>query len=462
LNAWLGHQAVWQSQSFQTDDSGEGDLFVLFDDPVINSGDLISQATIDGVLQTYADGRPKVALRSGATVTTPPVRVALTFSAEKYSYVAGQGTRDGVENGGGISAEYVLANGVLQEIPYADGSYAADKAAAALAPLLNRQYYFVHGGYTVEGSNATQLTAMLDRVTVRYSASGITEEVDFTNERSRNVTVGPGGQVVLQVEPEREYARRAQLAPLFPGQAALRAQARQAEVTALLFRQNPKLAQTLMDTFYRLLGMANTPDTQFLTGDYTDNGGALPAGTPLFRNALANSPQAPDDTGTATTGGAVYAGATIVDGEPADGAVRSTRTGDGHTALIRVKGPVALNAPVGAAPNPDFPDKILHHSYLSPDPQLPVGQVQEAWSTNEVRLVPVQLTGAGGEGSNGHIRGEYYPGANADTKKDDVWTVSYGVNQGSYAATMDNPPDDPVEGGIGWTKLADKSQNRWT
>ena len=58
--------------------------------------------------------------------------MALTFDSEKYSYVAGTGTRDGVENVGGISMELVgsASGGGLTEIVYANGQTALQKAQA--------------------------------------------------------------------------------------------------------------------------------------------------------------------------------------------------------------------------------------------------------------------------------------------------------------------------------------------
>ena len=167
---WLATQEMWEHVSFQLDDSGEGSKFLLFDTQVIKSADVIRTCTINGEAQPYP------VLNAQPVFEVPPVRAALVFAGENYSYVAGCGTRDEVHNEGGLSAEFVAWYGDdrnLVELAYADGLTANQKASALADMLLNRQWVYDLGGYVVQGINGTPLSPVIDR-----GDSGVEREWD--------------------------------------------------------------------------------------------------------------------------------------------------------------------------------------------------------------------------------------------------------------------------------------------
>lgn len=379
---WLGNQEVWQHLTFTVDDSGEGTKFIVFDAPVVRSTDIIQQAT----------GTNYGVLKAGAVVSSPTVKAALTFAAERFRYVAGDGTKDDVENVPTLNGEFVTeaAGGVALELPYADGYTATDKAAAIVETLLNRQFVYDQGGWVVRGVNGTQLTALLDRVTVRHSASGTTEEVSLTTERSRNVSnfIDTLGRLVwrLHGEPERDFDRRQQLLQLLPGQRELREEARQLQALAIGLKHNPRLVKTVLEAFYQAIGLDAPPATVFIDPSLVTTE-TLPAGAPVYREvgkevALAGAvqPTAP-----------VFLGVTVLDGEELGGPVRVTASGDNGVVLARVKGPVAQNDEVGLG--------TTVQTHVEGKPKLAIGTVLEGVASGETRLCRVRVAGGGGGGT---------------------------------------------------------------
>lgn len=390
---WLASQNIWEHLTFSTDDSGEGSKFILFDQPVIQSSELIQDIVINSVKQDYAG------LKAGAAIVAPPVRAALTFAAERFSYVAGEGTRDDVENVNALFAELVTSanGGGCTQMFYADGQTAAQKAAALAAVLLNRQFYYDLGGYLNQAVVGQQLTEMLDRVTLRYNSSGTSEEIDFTNERSRQVsTYGPGPDgrrvVVAHNEPERDFDRRAQLVSLLPGQRELKEEARQMQAIAAGLRSNPRLVQTLLEAFHTSMGLDGMPATVFMDPAF-DPGilPALPLGTPLWRQPTSEVVMAHGDA-VAPTGSELFVGVTVMDNERAAGPLRATGTGDNGIVLARVKGPVMQGATVGLGG-----DAV--QTYLVSSPNQSVGVVQEEVTGTVTKLVRVRVTGGGSGGA---------------------------------------------------------------
>ena len=399
LAAWLGSQYVWQSVPFSIDNSGDswdstlgwtgyGEPFILFQDPIIVSNDLLTFPSIGGVVQDFP------AMKANATVSAPPVRAALTFEAEPFNWREGVGTKDDTENVPGLHGEFIaFANGAFPvEVPFPDGYYAWQKASQILATLLNRQFYYYHGGYRVPGNNSTQLSSMIDRVTVRLQPDGgLVEDVDFTTERSRNVSLNPSGRTILHPEPERVFERRAQIEQLFPGQEELRDQAEQNRAVAAFLRLNPKAARDLIDTFHLQLGLDTTPNTVLINGSYAGN---LPVGTPLFQDQT-RWPKAPDDATPVAAAKPVFAGVTTLDGEDPAGPVRVTRSGNNGIIFGRVKGPVKFGDAVG--PQKKGSGAGLT-TYLVKEPYTPIGNVLAEWSDETIKYVRIRTTGAGGAG----------------------------------------------------------------
>lgn len=366
LAKWRELQSTWQAVQFQIDHSGEGDQFILLDQPVIQSSDLMTEVDIDGVEQSYA------MLNATPTLETPAVRAALVFAAERFDYVLGIGTRDGVEQVPGLSGEYVLSRGGLPtELAYADGLTANEKAHAIALALLERNFYVASGGYTVRGCNATQLDGVLDRVTVSSDAGGMTERVDFTNERERNA-----------FQPERDFDRRAQLESVLPGQKELREEARKFQLVAAALRQNPDfIYKTLSESFYGYMGYDRTVPV-FISG----GSGTLAGGTALWKTSgeeLVKTAEA-----SASLENPVFAGVTAAHNQNAVGPVRVMPEG---VVTAMVQGPVEANASVGF-------DSTQPGVLAGGDVEPAVGTALEAIEEDAVKLILVRLgAGSGGE-----------------------------------------------------------------
>jgi hypothetical protein len=383
---WVSAQEVWQAVPFQMDDSGADGKFIVFQEPVINSSDLITEVAIDDVTQAYP------ALKRAATITVPQVRAALTFAGERMSVVRGTGTRDGCENVPGLAGWFLVTGGGLTELPLADGSTASQQAHAIALNLLNRQFLVVSGGYKVQGSNATGLTSMIGRATVGLSAeAGLEERIDFANDRVRGVD----GRGRVQVEPPRDFERAVQLAPLLPGERENREAANQLRVQASALRQNPQFVRFLLEAFHRLMGLDAPPGVFYLQPPPPAST-PLPAGTPLVAEADEAQPTQPKVVASATRlTKPVFKGATIYDGEAADGPVRATASGTGNVVFLRVKGPTAINEAVGIPEDPDDGELAVAVDYFEAEPHTVFGSVLAEVADGVIAYVPVRI-GSGG------------------------------------------------------------------
>jgi len=306
----------------------------------------------------------------------------------------------------------------------------------------------------VQGSNATQIDGLLDRVTIRWGADGLTEEVEFTSERSRNVTIGPGGVPTLQLEPEREFDRRSQLAALFSGQQELRQQANQLRMTAMMLRGNPVMRANLVDTFHRLMGLDATAVTALVLGGQAGNFGAVPVGTPLFREGTGTAAIWPN--GTTVLGAPVFIGITVVDGEASAGGVRATAVGDGGIVQTRVRLLAAEHPPLGAVVGLGVDKKALNCLVLSPG--TIVGTLMDDWSANladrvvltRVKLGSSPVAPTAGVGWN--WRGAWLAAPTEPYQTNDVVELGAGMSAGGYRSTIDNNANMP-DSGIGWNLI---------
>ena len=423
INQWITGQDTWQRATFQTDDSGEGTKFILFDTPVVSTLDLVNQIIYNEEAGGIEELRYPVLMANPefadiekvnwsrdngkAIPGVARVRAALIFAGEPYSYVAGTGSKDDVVNVPGLNANFVCdlepvvagsRKSALVELPYADGYTANQKAFGIACSLLNQQFTYDQGGYLVQGVAGTQLSEVIGRVTVRYGADGATEEVDFSNERDRNVTA-EGGSVVMHVPPERDFDQRAQLVNLLPGQRELREEARQLKTIGASLRQNPKMQRTLMEAFAMAFGHDATPAATYVDpaqaarARKADDGKAwkVMAGTPLFKEAGASVVASPLGTSPPVKlADPVFVGVTVLHNERLDGPLHFTAHGDGGVVYARVKGPVKTNDPVGLPP-----DSVGVQTYLSGSPRLTVGQALESVSGG-VALIPVRTNGTSG------------------------------------------------------------------
>lgn len=419
----------WGTCAFQSDDSGEGVRFVITESPVFVGSTVAGKEllkTVDG----YA------VLNAAFELATPAVSAALTFEAERYSYWAGtypDVSRDHVENVDELQMEFSDQGAGWVEVPYADGNYADDKADEIATALLQRQYWYYAGGYELKwkpteamSSFGAQLTSLQDRVDIENSPAGLKARVDFTTERGRD-----------NFEPERELDRKSVQAGLFPGQMELRAQAEAQKRLNAGIRQTQRAG--LMPSFQKFLrGEWDKPTTQV----WVDGGsGTLPVGAPLT-TANANKRVKPPSASATTD---AFVGVTVRQNEDATKPLNVQTSG---TALVRVKGPVAINDMVGL---------VAGQNYLEKDSTTSVGKVLEAIGDTSTKLIRVALGSGGGGGGTGMIfRGEYDGAFSGDYKQQDVVVVRTGMNKGTYVCVQDNPiaaGQSPSDGSTHWVSL---------
>lgn len=242
LSEWTTLCSLWQHVEFQVDDSGEEqNQFIIFNDPVINSADLIT------IVNGYA------VFKANPTFTVPDVMATLTLEAEKYSYIKGTGNRDDFENVGGLYGEYVCdtPTSTPVEQTFADGTYADDKADEIADTLLQRQYSIYRGSMkrhivqNPDGSwpTGTQITGMIDRVSMMISPSGYEETVSLTAEYPRKTYI-----------PLRDLERQTKQRTLLPGQKELQIQANQQRLIAMALKADPSMRKTLTDAIKGFIG----------------------------------------------------------------------------------------------------------------------------------------------------------------------------------------------------------------
>lgn len=359
--------AIWQPVPFQLDDAGDGSRFLIFDEPVVVSNELLTEVNGHTVIN------------SDFTLQVPQTKATLVFAAEKYSYYAGVTGRDHIENVPGLHGEYIVDGGIA-EIPYIDGWYANDKAAEIAASLLGKQWYYGGGGYTVRGSNATQLSSVIDRVSFQNGPNGWMEVVDFTLERGRNA-----------FEPERALDRAKREETLLPGQAQLQQEANLARLLAEGFKQSPKTTKALGELLSG--GVEYHGPLQTV---YVKNGsGVIAVGTPLRKRSLTVGSNNVANTNTlcvlpaaATSEDKIFGGVTVRQNEAAGGPVKVQTQG---IALIRVRGPVNENESVGLGSGTE--------DYLVTGSSASVGVAHQKIADATTQLIPVRI-GAGGGGGN--------------------------------------------------------------
>lgn len=365
--ALLDARHAWHEVSYTLDSSGAGDQVLITSEPLIFAEDLL--AMDDTGLYPVPKARP--------TFTTPQCQAALTFNAERYRLVRGSIGMDHTEQASGLCGQFLLTpkndtypNGLRQEILFVDGENSRRKGERIANALLGRPFFYVSGGYTVRGSNATQLTSVIDRVTLRYGVGGMTEEVDFTAERYRP-----------EITPERNFERLSMLQRILPEQESLKQQSAELQAVAFFDRVNPKWLRQ-KEQSVRLLRMMFDP-TEHTILRVNSGSGTLAPGTPLFKaNGTVGRASTPATSTAAAT--PVFAGATVLKGQDAAKDVVVRKHG---MTLLRVKGPVQISDGVCISDG---------QNYLIAGPHDEVGRAKEAIADESVKLIMVAV-GTGGE-----------------------------------------------------------------
>lgn len=365
--------AAWQHVPFQIDDSGEGFRFLIFDQPIVVSENLLSNQ----------DGH--VVVNAQFNLTVPSARATLVVEAERFHYSAGVPGHAGVENVAGLFGEFVVDNpydffSLESEVPFADGGTALGKAAAIAASLLQRQWAYVSGSYKIQGIAGTVLGPMVDRVSVRTGPQGTNETVDYTNERGRD-----------SFEPDRDLDRRTRENSLLPGQAELRAEAEYRRTVAEGFKQNPGLLKSLSQLLNGPIGSGEALNTVIIQGGTA--GAKLPVGTVLRKagtvaGAANTNTQAVMPTAVVPTTHKVFMGVTVRHNEDAGSPMQTQATG---VAPVRVQGPVGADDAVGLSTAAPF-DVLVKNGTVN------VGKALQVIADGSVKVILVRL-GSGGGGS---------------------------------------------------------------
>ena len=373
--------AFWTQVSFQIDDAGENQRFIIFDQPVFTSENLLT--TVDGY----------TVMNAQFTLNPAAAQAALTFEMEPYTWWDGEAGRDLCEYVSGLGAEFVGSYGDAQydEIPFANGQTADEQAQTVGNSLLLGQYFYINGGYKLIealGSGlGTPLTSIIDRVDVEMSPQGFFEVVDLTTERQR-----------ANFEPERDLERRTMQNSLFDGQEALQKSA----------RDYLRIAAAVKGMSREQIGLL----TDFLNGKFTENtyrkvrfdfdgisAFTLAAGTPIWGPAVDTSSGAPMDTlmdapASYDSEHNSFYGVTIRNGEMVTSGMQTVEVQASGEAVVRVMGPVQPGDPLGKC---SFDSESF--DYLLKGGTGNVAVAKQAITTAVVKLIKVDLTSfaAGGD-----------------------------------------------------------------
>ncbi len=366
VTEWLASSVAWGIQSFAIDNSPGQIPFIIAEHKVCNVQSAVKSVDGFGVIDnTWVPA-------------AVPVHACLTLAAERYVYTAGTGYRTGLENVQGLRREVVRdesSNSILGELPYIDGQYPNDKAAALANSLLLRQYSYASGSLQRvinPGDVGTVLNGMLDRVVVELDASGgITETIDFSKERTWAAFV-----------PERQYDRFTLGDALAQGQGELRQQQLFEADLAVTYAANPQAVSTLRRALHLVLG-GNEPlaSVQVQSGS-----GTLKMGTPLWRTSAQGTPVMPSATTSSHT---VLVGVTTRDAEAVD-ANKQIRVAREGRALARAQGPIAVGDGLSLSPGNDFLVKAMGAAGLI-TALNPIGD-------SSTKLVEVQFAGGSSTG----------------------------------------------------------------
>lgn len=204
---------------------------VIFEDAVFNpgSGDNALFVFPNKSVAGASDAFKAIAVpNAAAKVTKAKVVAALVWDAERYNRIFGNGPRKGPVNVPGLSLHKMFNGGSDQgEINYGD-NHTADEKAQEIAGTITAQFpTYASGSYKRQAGYGTQLTGVIDRVTVSLTfGGGISERVELSKERPQS-----------NFEGERDLERKHRARDLFPGQTHLRADVENLELIAKVSKE---------------------------------------------------------------------------------------------------------------------------------------------------------------------------------------------------------------------------------
>ena len=394
--AFFNTPASWSATTFQVDDSGEGERFIIFDQPVFCQ---------DEAYPLFVQINGQARLNANYRLVTPQVRCALTFEAEQFSLWRGtypNVSLDQVEYVGGLQQEFTGRAGAYREVIYANGESAVEQARAIADDKLLCQYVYISGGYNLKwkpsvpvSSFGTALGSLVDRVEIELGTNGVMQPVDWTTERQRD-----------NFEPERDLDRKTMANSLFPGQAELRQRSYDNQRLLAGIKAMPR---ELFSKFMSFLQGDFGQDTEAVRFD-PSAGNPFPAGSIIAAGSVIFKSPTVSTTGAAATGTLAifpanydpqkhleFAGVTVRDGENASKPFLVQKTGD---VPVLVQGPVRVNDRLGAPTVPGgakYTTGAYFNTLVKGGETLAVAL--QAIPNNAVKLINVRLaTGTSTDG----------------------------------------------------------------
>jgi len=361
-------RSIWQSKNNYTIDARPESFGIIFDDmlfvdDVDNPLILFPNQDKDGIAGDPAHPLFNVAVpNADYSITAANVRATIAWKVEKYLKSFGSGPRWGTAHAEGIAQHRVYQGGILYaEVPYPGGDLADDKAEAFAAGIILQDQTYDSGPKTRKGASGTELTGMIDRVTVSVNfEGGITETVDLTKERQPTTYFN-----------ERSLDRAAQQHDLYKDQRALQnevwAMRSYGEEMRAIHRNRPDPLQAHAD----IQALMSAPIGNPHAGTQVVDIGATsrPAGQPMWRDPA---------TGGIDASGVSLAGVVVSDASSGRAALATQ-----GVVPVRVKGPFAAGDAVGVNGS---------NAYSEKNGERPVGTAQVDYTGTDTVLAPVRLT----------------------------------------------------------------------
>jgi hypothetical protein len=349
---------------------------VIFEDPIFDpgTGDGALFLSINSGSDLPADHPSKyLAIPNAAAVLSPaPMKGSFCFAVERYHRDFGSGIRKGINAVPGLSLHSLLVSNVYQtEIKYdTDPQQSADdKAEKAAASFLAKQQLYASGSVKRLGTVGAALSGQIDRTSITYDTSGISEVIDYTKERSPSY-----------FESERELERREASDDLFPGMQ----DNRQAVIDMLYMSKIlAGMKPAAKDVKYRNINdvlktpVGNTDSAP--TTLYPDEAMVYDAGEAVFGNGKR---VIGDEKGT------VFLGVTIAKGHVGGQPTEVATQGD---VPVKVTGPVTAGDRIGC----DVGSRAAKK-----DGTRVFGTVKETYAGTQTVWLPVRL--GAGESSSGY------------------------------------------------------------
>ena len=378
-------RSIWQSRNNYTIDARPESFGIIFDDmlfvdEVENPLILFPNQDKDVIAGDPAHPLFNVAVpNANFVVYSANVRATIAWKVEKYLKPFGSGPRWGTAHAEGIAQHRVYQGGILYaEVPYPGGDLADDKATQFASGLILQDPTYDSGPKTRKGASGTELTGMIDRVTVSVNfEGGITETVDLTKERQP-----------ITYFNERQLDRAAQQHDLYKDQRANRNEVWELRTYGTEMRAIHRNRPDPLQAYADIQALQSAPIGAPHAGVQMVDIGPTPrqAGHLLYRSVV---------TGAITTSGSddfAFAGVVV-----ADGASGRTALATQGVVPVRVQGPFNSGDVLIFYRESDFGTGFsvaalqAQHGGLTKWTDVCVGTIQNSYEGEDVVLTPVNL-----------------------------------------------------------------------